>query len=352
MTRPTRTINKLHFEDLSAGRFEDLSLALVYRLRQWQDIHHDGRTGADGGVDIRAIEAALDNSLRDWYVQCKRYATFAAADAKAAVHEAVGKATVPPDVMLLIVGCDVSLATRTAYEKAAADAGIQTAILWTASKLEAMLYAEHPDLLFSYFGVSLARQERKREDDLRRRLAMKRKMARIFPHDYKPKIVIHSIDDDLYPESDTTGGRGISPWFRVEFAGHYHAGIEVYLNIEHIIVDRGDGAWAEVRYGANGIDGSIDLKEAFANTRYDVVKAFTIGRIPFRNIFEVDEEGDEYYPEPHLYCRFADRGTPYELVLRREVDGYKEFHPGERFPFEDRDTRASENQDPGGAPAC
>ncbi|BDC46037.1 restriction endonuclease [Paraburkholderia terrae] len=342
MTRPTRTINKLHFEDLSAGRFEDLSLALVYRLRRWQDIHHDGRTGADDGVDIRAIEAASDNSLRVWFVQCKRYGTFTAADAKAAVRAAVGKTAVPPDVMLLIVGCDVTLATRTAYEQAAADAGIQMAILWTASKLEAMLYADHPDLLFSYFGVSLVRQERKREDDLRRTLAMKRKMARVFPHDYKPKVVIHSIDDEHYPEVDVAGNGRISSWFRVEFAGHYHAGIEVYLNIEHIIVDRIDGAWAEVGFGANGLDIDIQPEEAFANTRYDVVKVFTIGRIPFKNIFEIDEDGDEYYREPHLYCRFVDHGTPYELVLRREVDGYKEFHPDGRFPFENRDSRNSE----------
>jgi hypothetical protein len=36
------------------------------------------------------------------------------------------------------------------------------------------------------------------------------------------------------------------------------------------------------------------------------------GCIPFRNIVEIDTMGDEYYAEPHIYCRFADAGAPYE----------------------------------------
>jgi hypothetical protein len=43
--------------------------------------------------------------------------------------------------------------------------------------------------------------------------------------------------------------------------------------------------------------------------------------------------------EPHLYCRFAGHGGPYELVLRREVDGFSEFLPEKQLPFEIRDMR-------------
>jgi len=66
------------------------------------------------------------------------------------------------------------------------------------------------------------------------------------------------------------------------------------------------------------------------------MKVFTIGRIPFRNIFEIDEEGDEYYNFIHLHCRFADAGTPYEVIIQREVDGYREFFPKDQFPFAER----------------
>ncbi|SAL86947.1 hypothetical protein AWB68_08213 [Caballeronia choica] len=340
MAPPSRTTNRLHFEDLSPSRFEDLSLALVYRLHRWEEIHHDGRSGADDGVDIRAMELAKDGSIRVWAVQCKRYGRFTGADAKAAVREAVAKASTPPDVMLLVVGCDVSISARSAYERAASTAGIGSAILWAASVLETKLYSDHPDLLFSFFGVSLARRERGRENDLRRTLAMKRKLKRVFGHgEPKPAVIIHSIDDEVYPSVDTAGSGTISPWFRAEFAGHYHTGIEVYIGLEHIIVDRSDNAWSTMEFGKGGLGAASDPEKAFANTRYDVLKVFIVGRIPFRNIFDVDEDGDEYYPGPHLYCRYADAGEPYEMIVRREVDGYKEYHQTDRFPFRARDTR-------------
>jgi len=42
------------------------------------------------------------------------------------------------------------------------------------------------------------------------------------------------------------------------------------------------------------------------------VNVWYLGRIPYRNIVEIDTIGDGIYPEPHLYCRFADAGMPYE----------------------------------------
>lgn len=340
MSTPSKTTNRLHFEDLSPNRFEDLSLALVYRLQQWEDIHHDGRTGADDGVDIRALTTAPDGSLRAWSIQCKRYTKFSAVDGKAAVREAVTKTTVAPDVMLLIVGCDVSFAARKAYETAATAAGIGSALLWTASKLEMMLWTDHPDLLFGYFGISTARKERTRETNLRRVMAMKRKLKRVFPaQKYKPRIIVRSIDDESYPESVEVPSGSISPWFRVEFCGHYHGGVEVYLNIEYIVVDKSSDAWSTITYGEGGLPSTTREEEFFKETPYSVVKVFVIGRIPFRNIFEVDEDGDEFYAEPHLYCKFADRGEPYEEVIRREVDGYAQFHNDRRFPFAERDRR-------------
>lgn len=336
MPKPTRTINPLHFEDLDSRRFEDLALALVYRLRPWEDIHHDGRLGGDAGVDIRAIEKLADASLRYWAVQCKRYKSFAAAEAKAAMAEVVKGVATPPDVLLLVVGCDVSHATRMAFEAEAAAVDVGTAILWTASKLEAMLYADHPDLLFGYFGISLARRERSREGDIKRGLALKRKLTKLFPPKCgHPDIIIRSIDDEFYPEVNAEPEGRISGWFKTEFGGHYHNGIELLLRVEEIIVDRSDGRWAFVDHldpavRTNGINQSFDP------ARYTLAQVFTVARIPFRNIVEVDEEGDEHYRHVHFYCRFADGSTPYEVVLQREVDGYAEFHAEEQFRFANR----------------
>src|SRR3990172_1953982 len=113
MTKVTRTTNRIHFTDLSSTRFEDLGMQLVYRLHRWEEIHHDGRTGSDAGVDIRAIERLDDASLRHWHVQCRRYEKASAATLKKAVDDILLKAPTPPDVLLVILACDVSLDART-----------------------------------------------------------------------------------------------------------------------------------------------------------------------------------------------------------------------------------------------
>lgn len=41
----TRTINQLHFEDLDPIRFEELILAMVYRMRRWDKLDHFGKKG-------------------------------------------------------------------------------------------------------------------------------------------------------------------------------------------------------------------------------------------------------------------------------------------------------------------
>lgn len=335
MTHVSRTINPLHFEDLEPRRFEDLALALIFRLRAWEDIHHDGRTGGDDGVDIRAIEKLPDATLRYWAAQCKRYQKFSTADAKDAIKEAIKDGTIP-DVLLLVIGCDVSLRARNSFETAASAAGIKTPVLWTSSKLQAMLYTEHQDLLFGFFGISLARQERGREGDLKRKLSLKRKLLKLFPRSERyPNIIIHSIDDEMYPEVDGDPIGRMSSWIKSEFAGHYHNGIELYLSVDEIIVNRADGKWAilghpDVRKGETPAD------YAFNDSIYQKVKIFRIARIPFRNMVEVDDEGDEYYPFTHLYCWFADQGTPYEEIFCREVDGYAEFRDDNQFKYVDR----------------
>jgi hypothetical protein len=56
----------------------------------------------------------------------------------------------------------------------------------------------------------------------------------------------------------------------------------------------------------------------------------------FENIVEVDEEGDEYYRDVHLFCRYADASQPYEVIIYRVVDGHEEFWPEKRFDFSKR----------------
>ena len=162
------------------------------------------------------------------------------------------------------------------------------------------------------------RSSRRRETEIKRDLALKKKMQRDFlkrvtereysSHSRRPydkfahsEVIVHSLDDSTYPDIDTSPG--ISGWFKVELYDFYHNGLEVILGIDRGIIDN-RGKWAAIEYD-----------EDFDRTRYQAIKLWRLGRIPWHNIREYDLDGDEYYNCPHFYCRFADDGTPYEAVV-------------------------------------
>jgi hypothetical protein len=69
------------------------------------------------------------------------------------------------------------------------------------------------------------------------------------------------------------------------------------------VVVASDGRWALVSSGRSSTPPTL---------REETV--FRIGHIPFRDIVEYDVVGDEFSPVPHIYCRFAEGGIPYEEI--------------------------------------
>lgn len=318
--KPTRTTNRLHFSDLDPLRFEDLCLSLLYSLRPWNEVRHYGRKGSDGGVDIFAIENLEDGTQRKWLIQCKRFTKISEADLQNAVDEALKNEPDVPDVFLMIVSCDISRKAHEAYVNYVESKNISSAYMWAQSVIEAKLYSERPDLLFSYFGIPLASEARKREQSLKRNLALKRRIqkelltARVEQSDFlklpnkrfcSSEAIIHSIDDDYYPDAPDPAEGLISGWFKLEFWDTYYNGLEFITGIR-LIVER-DDKWTII---------PSDREEDGIET----YRAWEIGRIPFRNIVEIDVGGDDFYSCPHIYCRFSEAGSPYEEFVYRLAD--------------------------------
>lgn len=315
--KPTNTTNRLHFEDLSPSRFEDLSLAMVYRISRWVDINHFGRQGNDDGIDIHATEELDNNSSRTWFIQCKRYKRISKTELTQVVAKVIERSQKPPDIILLVLACDISKSASDHFKSEAKKRGINRALIWSASVIEMKLYSEYHDLLFAYFGISLSSQRRDRISTIRRNIRMKERMKKDLisksqnPQEasrrpYKQfaysRVIIHSIDDKLYPEIDENAV-GISPWFRIELYDFYHNGIEVTIGIEKAIFNDND-EWDVVRYG-----------EQPRKAKYNEANVFVIGRIPYEYIIEYDLNGDEYYNHPHIYCDFRNNGEPYEEIV-------------------------------------
>ena len=115
---------------------------------------------------------------------------------------------------------------------------------------------------------------------------------------------------DEYPEFKYSGKffgkRRISPWFRVYLIGTYHRGIMLGLSIEELVFDKHNEKWR---------------RDAFEKGETEYITAFRVGYVPFERVEEVNWKGDEYYPYPHIFCRFNSRkGEPYErIAFCREV---------------------------------
>jgi hypothetical protein len=329
---PTRTTNRIRLTDLEDKRFEDFVLMLIYPIANWTELSHVGRCGKDGGVDIHAIEQIPDGLSREWVIQCKRVEKASASHVQRAVDEAMSNRR-SLDVLLLVLACDLSATARDSFKNHAKSKGIKTPIVWTLSEIEARLYNERKDLLFSYFGISEVREARLKEVALRKNINIKHRMRCAFEqklpdlekarnemrHQFAyASFIIRSIDDSSYPEVDSRESGHISSWFRVEPWDYYWNGVEVCLGGVKAIIDR-QLNWA-----------LIDINDEHDRGVYSEVSVIRIGRIPFRNIIDFDDEGDEYYRYPHIFCTFVDGGTPYEDILfeindqsRRRLDPAK-----------------------------
>ena len=147
----TRTINQLHFEDLDPIRFEELILAMVYRMRRWDKLDHFGKKGSDDGIDIRAVELLENGKSNTYYFQCKRYKKITKAIIKNIVDDYTTKNSYMPHFYVLVISCALTKVQIEYFESYCKELGFNTVTIWTSSVIEAMLFTEYHDLLFCVF---------------------------------------------------------------------------------------------------------------------------------------------------------------------------------------------------------
>ena len=136
------------------------------------------------------------------------------------------------------------------------------------------------------------------------------------------KIVVRSLEDTKYPEVDVHPPSGISSWLVFEPYDFYHGGLIVILSIRLVVIGP-DENWAYLHH-------ALDVPEGTPG----IAKVWVLAEIPWRNIREIDPDGDGYYRGPHLFCAYADDGRPYERIVARVIgDGYDSpLEPGKQRP--------------------
>ncbi|WEA00706.1 restriction endonuclease [Mucilaginibacter sp. SJ] len=325
---PTKTTNRLHFSDLDPLRFEEICYMLLSNMYKWKELEHIGKTGADGGIDIRGV---VQEGIREktWAIQCKRHVQVSSGELEEMVQKVLQN-SVMPDKILLILSCDLSKKKHDLIKSYSTNLNVPELEIWTSITLETHLYA-NPKALSIAFDIKKERETQKSITKLNRGLKMKAKLEKaIIDHKFvrDPKnrqalldypsskfisedAYIRSVDDETYGTGNRTPEGIFNTSFRTFFYNTYHNGLEFWLaaGIGPYVIMNADGYWEPIW---NSLDPRLE------NEKYKVIPVKAIGRIAYHNIVNFIRDGDEFTSCPHFFCLFnGEGGMPYEEIYFR-----------------------------------
>lgn len=364
MPQPTRTLNPLHFEDLEPHRFEDLIRQLIYDFRQWRSLEATGRTGADEGIDIRAIERMqsadviyedevtddepipiidIESKDRLWIIQCKRERRIGPTRIRSIVSTNLSGLTDKPYGYMLVAACDFSKSARDAFREEVINHGVEEFYIWGKAEVEDLLYLPKNDhLLFAYFGISLQIRRRSLKTEIRTKLSLKKKLTNVLGEIGLPghrEVLIRDPRDERYPSIGSTDEFIRSPrWRYWEFYSHEPPDHLAFVYRKHYAYVN----WETKEYDIlseydDGVPSTpvvCDLEERWWDPNnlghkyhhywwHSVPEANRATVIELRIIhydwiIALDEIGDIYHPGPHLLVEYGTDGQPFKPNARRK----------------------------------
>lgn len=389
----TRTIGPLHFEDLDPKRFEDLVRQLAYEFKPWRQLEATGRSGSDDGFDARGYEivasdaqpsaspeegetveepSTLNEGIDDrlWLIQCKRERAIG----PKALVKYLDDTVLGPDEKLhglvFTAACDFSKKARDDFAKKCREMNLEEWHLWGKAELEDRLFRpENDHLLFAYFGFSLAIRRRSQRADLRARLAMKRKANRMLKDQSHASILLRSPDATDYPDpGDLVHFKKNPLWMVWPYHGMSHDGLKFCVQRYFAYLSDDGKSW-DAAMAVNdarsrthddpwlGEDRHDEKRQSvyeFWNKIPEANKAWleVVGILPFEDILDIDDLGDEYVRVPHVYAPFAPgRRGPFKgyiaevetigqwerrsFYARTMTDGRVEYFPAEFRELDD-----------------
>ncbi len=387
----TRTIGPLHFEDLDPKRFEDLVRQLAYEFKPWRRLEATGRSGSDDGFDARGYEivanatppvasadedgdsaeerSALNEGLDDrlWLIQCKRERTIGPKALTRYLDDTVLGADEKLHGLVFTAASDFSKKARDEFAKKCREMGLEEWHLWGKAELEDRLFRpENDHLLFAYFGVSLTIRRRSQRADLRARLVMKRKAHRMLGDHVDAPLLLRCPDASEYPYAGDLAAFKKDPrWVVWPYRGMSHEGLKFCVERTFAFLSDDGKSWDAAR-AVNEARSDADrdpwLGEEWQNPMRPSVWEFwdkipeanrawleVIGVVPFEDILEIDDLGDEYVDTPHIYAPFVAgwHGPFKQLIAEVETidrGDRRNFCPDDRadgrityFPAEFRD---------------
>ncbi len=301
---PTKTTNRLHFEDLDPHRFEDLCYELLKRLHTWKRLDPIGAMGSDGGIDI----AGVTSEDIPFYCQVKRYQRLEPKDIKNIIDKIVEENQLKTNATVVIMtACDISATCFDIFYRYSKEKGFSKAEIYPAKKIETMLYSDYPNILEKYFGVE--KKKKRSSASLIKKNLQNRKMAedKLYHKNWMSlsvNIRIHEpwklfVDSKLTLLSSKASlapnryGTNDASWMVVYPIRMHEGGIEVLFPLfQEIIFNLDTNNWHIKQKGEETTNQEVTLM------------CQLMGVIPYYQIVEI-EEYDEYYSNSIIHCEAA-----------------------------------------------
>lgn len=387
MSKVTRTLNPLHFEDLEPHRFEDLVRQLIYDFRQWRSLEATGRAGSDEGMDIRAIEKvdiqeAIDENEeideestavkeattknRLWIIQCKRKSNISPKEVRGIILDNISQQKEIPYGYILAASCDFSKKARDAFKEECIKNGLGEYYIWGKSEVEDQLFLPKNDhLLFAYFGISLQLRRRSIRTELKSKMALKRKLVKelggIHQNSGYKAVLIRDPRDVDYPYIKSPQEFIKKPrWRYWQFYAHeppdylafvykrHYAYVNWDTNEYDILEDLDDGIIHPEIWGLDR-EWYDPQNKSFKYRMYWFEKvpknnqawAIEFRVIPYDRILAFDEIGDRFNNESHLLVEFLEDNQPFEhnmslsIIKSEDTYNYKslQIKDGKRISY-------------------
>lgn len=353
----TRTLGPLHFEDLDPKRFEDLARQLIYDFKPWRKLEATGRAGSDDGFDARGYEmlspqypatpgGTMDDtdapeesdealtagfSDRLWLVQCKRERAIGPRKLSGYMDDIVLADSERLHGVVLTAACDFSKKARDIFAAKCRELGIEEWHLWGKAELEDKLFQPQNDhLLFAYFGISISIRRRSLRTELRAKLAMKRKATRLLQRYEHAYLLLRPPDASTYPYADGIRDPGTDepPWGVRKYKEINHLGLlfctkryfayldddgkhwDAAMALNKVRASRFEDPWRLDDENEDSLRQHASIYEAWNNLpAANRAWLEVLGVLPFEDIIDIDELGDEYFESPHIYAQYHNRDS-------------------------------------------
>lgn len=143
---PTKTVNRVHFEDYGGENFERLVFA--YHLRDgWEDLEWYGQTGSDMGRDIIGVQPLRGKKGRRTVIQCANRGTLTLAKCQRDMRRASTVATDKAKGFKIVTRSKVSAEMRDAIRAAGKTLGFKVITIWSGVEFEEALRTRAETLL-------------------------------------------------------------------------------------------------------------------------------------------------------------------------------------------------------------